>query len=220
MENEKKKIPSFVLYPALFLLLLWVVKIVEEYWKINFTTFGVFPLSLKGLPGIFLSPLIHADFSHLISNSLPVFFLLVGLFYFYKEIAWIVFSFLYILPGIWVWLSARPAYHIGASGLVYGLVSFLFFSGLVRWNKNLMALTLLITFLYGSLVWGIFPELFPGKDISFESHFWGGVAGFIIAIYYRKRGPQKEEHHWEEDEESDDDTNNNEMFPKSNINHT
>jgi membrane associated rhomboid family serine protease len=222
MESDKKPFPSFLIFPLLFLLLLWIVKLVEVHWKLDFSEFGVYPLALKGIPGILLSPLIHADFPHLISNSLPVLLLTIALFYFYREIAYIVFSFLYVLPGLWVWFSARPSYHIGASGLVYGLVSFLFFSGLVRWNKNLMALTLLIAFLYGSLVWGIFPELFPGKNIWFESHFWGGVAGFIIAIYYRKRGPQKEQYHWDEEEEdvSVDEKNSDEIFPPSNINHT
>lgn len=206
MKEEKKEIIRTSVFPLILLIFLWLVKIIETHWKIDFSEFGIYPLKAKGLIGIIAAPLIHADFDHLISNSFPLFFLTWALFYFYKEIAWLIFALLYILPGIWVWLSAREAYHIGASGLIYGLVSFLFFSGLIRFNKNLLAFTLLITFLYGGLIWGIFPELFPGKNISFESHLWGGVAGFILAIYYRKKGPQKEVYHWDEDEPETDET--------------
>lgn len=222
MENEKRIFFSSLIFPLFFLLLLWIVKLVEIQWSLDFSKYGIYPLEPKGLLGVLFSPLIHADFSHLISNSFPVLFLMVGSFYFYKEIAYSVFAFLYILPGLWVWFSARPAFHIGASGLVYGLASFLFFSGLIRWNKKLMAVTLLITFLYGSMVWGIFPGLFPEKNISFESHFWGGVAGFVMAIYYRKQGPQKEEYFWddEDDEDEMDQSFKDEMFPESNMNHT
>ncbi len=216
MKEEKKEIIRASAFPLILLALIWLIKIIETHWKIDFSEFGIYPLKIKGLIGIVSAPLIHADFEHLISNSFPLFFLAWALFYFYKEIAWLIFGLLYVLPGIWVWLSAREAYHIGASGLIYGLVSFLFFSGLIRFNKNLLAFTMLITFLYGSLIWGIFPELFPGKNISFESHLWGGIAGFVLAIYYRKKGPQKEEYHWDEDEDETEENSSEQEYPIQN----
>ena len=110
---------------------------------------------------------------------------------------------IYIFTGIWVWIVARDAYHIGASGLIYGLAAFLFVSGIIRKNPRLMAITLLIAFLYGGLIWGIMPDFYPEKNISFESHFWGLVVGAVLAFYYRKLGPQKKKYDWEYEEEEE-----------------
>ena len=111
-----------------------------------------------------------------------------------------VFLLIYFISGICVWLSGREAYHIGASGLVYGMAGFLFFSGILRRDSRLAAITMVIAFLYGSMVWGIFPDFFPGKNISFEGHLWGLAAGVIFAIYYRKQGPQRVKYSWELEE--------------------
>ena len=102
------------------------------------------------------------------------------------------------MTNLWVWAAARNAFHIGASGLVYGFASFIFFSGIIRKNIKLMALSLLVVFLYGSMVWGIFPIDYR---ISFEAHLFGSIAGLLLAIYFRKEGPQREEYEWEEEEE-------------------
>lgn len=106
------------------------------------------------------------------------------------------------MVGIWTWIYAREAYHIGASGLLYGLFSFLLVSGFIRRNKQLISLSFAVIFLYGSLVWGLFPI---DVKISFEAHVWGFVAGIVLAIYYRNQGPQKIEHHWDEENEKIDD---------------
>ena len=126
------------------------------------------------------------------------------LFYFYKEIAVKIFILIYLITGLCVWFGAREAYHIGASGVVYGLASFLFLSGIIRRDGRLLAITLLVTFLYGSLVWGVFPDFYPEKNISFESHFWGLIVGVILALYFRKLGPQRKKYDWEEEEEFED----------------
>jgi membrane associated rhomboid family serine protease len=126
------------------------------------------------------------------------------LFYFYKEIALKVFLWIFLMGGFWTWVSAREAMHIGASGVIYGLFSFLLISGFIRRNIQLIAISFFVVFIYGSMIWGIFPIK---KHISFESHFWGFVAGLILAIYYRKQGPQKKVHHWEEDDEDENDSN-------------
>jgi membrane associated rhomboid family serine protease len=104
-------------------------------------------------------------------------------FYFYRKIAYKVLFFTYITSGIWVWIMARSAYHIGASGLVYSLVAFIITSGIIRNNIRLLSISLIVVFLYGSLSWGLFPSL---PNISWESHLMGAISGIIIAIYYKK----------------------------------
>ncbi len=208
MVDEKKRLLYSLVIPFLFVFLLWVIKTFEVLTETDLAFLGVYPLKWQGMIGIVTSPLIHADFAHLISNSIPLLILGGSLFYFYKDIAFRVVALIYVVTGIWTWVFAREAYHIGASGLVYGLASFLFISGLVRRNNSLMALALIIAFLYGSMVWGVFPEFFPEKNISWESHLMGIIAGAVLAVYYRKEGPQKKIYEWEEDEEDDDDIDN------------
>ena len=176
---------------------MWLVKIVEILFEIDFSDLGIYPRSLKGLPGIIVSPLIHNDFTHLLNNSLPLLLLSIALFYFYSEIAIKISSITYILTGLLVWLWGREAWHIGASGLVYGLASFLFFSGLIRRYFRLIALSLLVVFLYGEMVWGLFPGIY--KNISWESHMLGFFSGILLAVWYRKEGPQKPVYEWMEE---------------------
>ena len=122
----------------------------------------------------------------------------MALFYFYSEVAIRVFSVTYLLTGLLVWLWGRTAWHIGASGLIYGLASFLFFSGLIRRYFRLIALSLLVVFLYGEMVWGIFPGIY--KEISWESHMLGFISGILLAVWYRKEGPQRPVYEWMEDD--------------------
>jgi membrane associated rhomboid family serine protease len=127
------------------------------------------------------------------------------LFYFYRSLAWNVFFLTWLMTGFWVWVFARGnAAHIGASGIIYGLASFLIFSGIIRRDQKLMIITLLVIFLYGSLVWGVFPQFFPREHISWESHFMGFMSGIILAFWFRKSGPQRKVYEWD-DEHGDDD---------------
>ena len=143
----RKKLFLSIIIPGIFVILMWLVKITEALLDINLTGFGIYPLSARGIPGIIFSPFVHGDFNHLFNNSLPLFFLASALFYFYSEVALKVFALNYFLTGLLVWLAGREAWHIGASGLVYGLASFLFFSGIIRKHFRLIALSLLIVFL-------------------------------------------------------------------------
>jgi membrane associated rhomboid family serine protease len=199
----RKKFFLSIIIPGVFVLLMWLVKIVEVLFGADFSEFGIYPLSIKGLPGIIFSPFIHADFTHLFNNTLPLFLLSVALFYFYSEVALKVYILTFFLTGILVWFGGREAYHIGASGLVYGLASFLFFSGIIRKYYRLVALSLLVVFLYGQMVWGIFPGVH--KNVSWESHMLGFFSGILLAIVYRKEGPQMPVYEWldEEVEEKD-----------------
>lgn len=203
LENEgafyRKKFLLSIFIPGMFIFLIWLVKITELIFEIDLTHLGIYPLSVKGLPGIILSPLIHSDFRHLFNNSVSLFFLSAALFYFYSAVAPGVFIWNYLMTGIFVWLSGRDAWHIGASGLVYGLASFLFFSGIIRRYYRLVALSLLVVFLYGEMVWGIFPGIYT--NISWESHMLGFVTGIILAVIYRNEGPQAPVHEWDDEEE-------------------
>jgi membrane associated rhomboid family serine protease len=197
----RKKMLLSMFIPGIFVSLMWLVKISEVLFDINFSSLGIYPLTAKGLAGILFSPFIHADFNHLFNNSLPFFFLATALFYFYSEVALKVFGWTYFLTGIFVWLAGREAWHIGASGLVYGLASFLFFSGILRKHFRLIALSLLIVFLYGSMVWGIFPDVY--KNVSWESHMLGFFSGLILALWYRNEGPQHPGYEWMNDDDEE-----------------
>ena len=183
---EYKRFTLSLIPPAILILMFWLVKIIEVTDGLDLYYYGIFPRKTAGLIGIFASPFIHANLNHLINNTVPFFFLLTAIFYFYQKVAWRVLLVSYLGTGILVWFIARPSYHIGASGLVYSFASFLFVSGIVRRNINLLSISLLVIFLYGSLVWGIFPYR---PDMSWESHLVGLTLGALLAIYYQNEGP-------------------------------
>ncbi len=197
---EKRRFYISLWFPVFFLLLIWCVWFIETTLGLEFATWGLFPRKMSGLRGILFAPLIHAGLRHLIDNSIPLFTLSVALFYFYRNLAFRIFFLTYLLAGIWVWLMGRESYHIGASGLIYGLAAFLFVSGIIRNHVPLMALSLVVVFLYGSLVWGIFPLK---VDVSWESHLLGSVAGVILAVHYRRSGPRRKNYVWEDEEEEE-----------------
>lgn len=202
-ENDKKRILISFLFPFLFVLLIWLIKIIEVFTGSNFTHLGIYPLHPEGLIGIVTGPLIHGDWKHLFNNTFPVLFLSWALFYFYKDISYKVFFLIYFIGQFWLWFfNVRPAWHIGASGLIYGLAGFIFVSGIIRKNKNLLAISLLVVFLYGSLVWGVFPI---EQHISWEGHLTGMVAGIILAFYYKDFGPPLPKSIYDEDFDEDDD---------------
>jgi membrane associated rhomboid family serine protease len=208
----RKKFLLSIIIPGIFVFVMWLVKIIEVLFEIDLSGFGIYPLTARGLPGILFSPFIHADFNHLFNNSLPLFFLSAALFYFYSEVALKVFIWTFFLTGLLVWIAGREAWHIGASGLLYGIASFLFFSGIIRRYFRLIALSLLIVFLYGSMVWGIFPGIY--KNVSWESHMLGSFSGVILAIWYRKKGPQRPVYEWMDEEDEKPETEYPEPFFK------
>jgi membrane associated rhomboid family serine protease len=156
------------------------------------------PRSWEGLLGILTAPLLHAGWDHLLGNSLPLLVLGLLLFTSYKDIAMQVFLLIYFLHGILLWCLANPGYHLGASGMIYGIASFLFFSGLVRKNPPLAVISFLVVFLYGYMVHGIFP-IYP--HISWEGHLYGALTGMMLAFVLRKDGPQAKKYFQDEEEE-------------------
>ncbi len=199
---EKKKFIYSAVFPFIFVLLIVLVKTIELYFDTSFVRFGILPRELSGLRGILLAPFIHGDWNHVFNNSVPLLILGCAMFYFYRSLAPKVILLSFLLAGLYTWISARIAYHIGASGLVYALFSFLFISGFLRMYIPLVALSFLVAFLYGSLIWGILPW---DKSISWEGHFWGLLIGLVLAIIYRKHGPQRKVFAWPEEDEDEED---------------
>jgi len=194
-----------MIFPFAFVLLLWIVKAADVIWDMGLNEYGLYPLQTKGLFGILTAPLLHSGFSHLFANTVPLLVLGSFLFYFYRSLAWNVFFLTWLMTGFWVWVFARGnAAHIGASGIIYGLASFLIFSGIIRREQNLMIITMLVIFLYGSLIWGVFPQFFPREPISWESHLMGFLSGIILAVWFRKSGPQRKVYDWENEADDDD----------------
>lgn len=168
--------------PAILVITLWVIHFAKVIWKLNLGQFGIFPRALDGLKGIFFSPFIHGDFQHLFSNSFPVFFLTFLISYFYRKIAVSSIVLIYILTGFSVWLFGREVYHIGASGVAYGMVSFVFWSGLFRRNVRSIVLALVVLFLYQGYFLGIMPNQ---EGISWESHLLGAIVGIIVSAIFK-----------------------------------
>ena len=186
---------SFLLVPVVYLVSIWVIYFIEIQFNLNFNKYGVYPRTLEGFRGVFLTHFIHSNTSHLFNNSIPLFVLLSSLFYFYKEVAYKVLVLGGFFTGFITWIIARESFHIGASGIVYLLFSFVFFSGMIRKHYRLVALSLIIIFLYGSMIWYVLPI----KDgMSWEGHLSGFLTGFLFAIIYRKKGVVREEYQFKE----------------------
>ncbi len=189
--NNLKFSPKVLWMPILSVLILWLIYWIEINFRYNFNELGIYPRSISGLKGILFSPFIHSDVSHLFNNSIPLFVLLMSLLYFYREVAYKVLVYGILLSGFFAWMIGRNSYHIGASGVIYLLFSFVFFSGIIRKHYRLIAMSLVIIFLYGSMIW----LLFPTEDrISWEGHLSGFVTGLFFAFLFRKKGIVKIEH--------------------------
>ncbi len=201
MKSYRADFIRSVLPAAIGVILMTSVKLAEHLTGLSLTFLGVKPLHTEGLPGILLAPFVHDSFDHLYSNIVPFFFLTTLLFYFYRDIAGEVLTASWILPGLLVWAGARDSWHIGASGVVYALTAFHLVSGIVRKNPRLSAISLLMIFLYGGFIWGIFPDFFPGRNISWESHLGGLITGVILAVFFRRNGPPDPTYSWDEEDD-------------------
>lgn len=179
---------------------MWMIFSLDYFLDLSWYKYGLYPQTNKGLLGIFTAPFLHStrDFSHIVNNSVPFFILTWMLFYHYRTIATRSFIFIYLFTGITMWFLARESYHIGMSGVIYGLTSFLITSGFFRKNMKVAGISLIVIFLYGSTVWGIFPNQ---VGVSWEAHAYGFLSGILIAVFFRKRGPQPAKLRYEIEEE-------------------
>ena len=204
-QKDKKIAKHSLLFSSFLLFCFWLVLIVEKTLDLQFYRAGIYPLHLKGLPGILLAPFIHAGYKHLLANSFPFWILCLTLIYFYRKLGYLIFFLLYLMSGLLLWFCGREAWHIGCSGVIYGMASFLFFSGIFRSDARLLTIALIVAFLYGSLFWGLFP-LDP--SVSWEGHLWGAVSGLFLSLFYRGKGPRRTHYEWENEDDQNENSGN------------
>ncbi|MBR4392195.1 MAG: rhomboid family intramembrane serine protease [Bacteroidales bacterium] len=205
-KNERKKFLGSLAIPALLVAIMLAVKVIETAFGIDLGRWGIRPQTAQGLIGILTLPFLHGSWEHLLTNSVPVLVLGTALYYCYPTLANKVLLITYLFSGLLTWcLGAPGSVHVGASALIYGLNLFLIVSGFIRSNRQLIVISLIMVFLYGSFIWGMIPALAIPQHISWEGHLSGAIIGVALALILRKKGPQKEEHHWEEDEDNNND---------------
>lgn len=193
-----------VLWPAVFIVFFWLLFFTNEAYNLNLHIYGVHPKDAAGLLGILTMPFLHGDFAHLFSNSIPFLVSSTFIFHFFPKEKWRVLFTIWFFSGLGIWLFGQGnSIHIGASGLVYGMVAFLLTTGFIRKNKNLTAVAFILVFLYGSMIWGLFPQYswFEKMNISWEGHLFGALSGVAMALLYRNRGPEDDPDPFEENDE-------------------
>lgn len=210
-QQEKKHLFYSAFVPVCVVVAMWLTYIVDTSFQLNLSRYGIMARTIEGLVGVITMPLLHGNWEHLLSNTVPVLVLGTALYYFYGTIANRVMWLTWLLSGFLTWCIADEGLHVGASALIYGLNLFLIVSGLIRGNSRLLAISFIMIFLYGSFMWGVFPSFTEPLQISWQGHLAGLLTGCMLAFLYRKDGPQKEEHHWEEEDNDDDDDNDNDQ---------
>lgn len=201
---EKKKLLNSFYVPIALIIVMYALMWIQWYFSISLTFLGVHPLHKDGLIGIFTSVFIHGSWGHLLGNTIPFFIFASGLYYFYPKISNKILIGLWLTSGLYLWLFARDNWHIGASGLVYSLAFFHIVISIIQREMRLTAFSMLIIFLYGSMLWGFFPEFFPKENISWQGHLMGAIVGVIFALFFYKQAPTSEEFFTDEDENDDE----------------
>jgi len=185
-----------------FVALIWLIHLMDWGLDLGPEPFGIRPRQLAGLPGIVFAPLVHGNFAHLIANSLPLLVLATAMLFLYPSAAPKVLPAIYLGPGIGVWLFGRDSIHLGASGLVYGLLGYVLVAGLIRRDRRAIAASLVVCFMYGSLVWGVLPTRY---GMSWETHLAAATIGVAMAIVLRHLDvPPRKRYTWEEEESPND----------------
>lgn len=204
-KSDKHTLLNSLRMPFYIVITMWIVHIFNVFLHLDLGQYGILPRHVSGLKGIIFSPFIHdtSSFSHIINNTPPIFILTWALFFFYRKIAAQIWVLSWLVGGAFVWIGARENYHIGMSGVIYSLAFFLFFSGVFRKEVKLIAISLFVVFLYGGMIWGLFPI---DVRVSFESHLYGAIVGIILAYFYKEEGAtfKKKKYQWEIDEEREE----------------
>ena len=209
-EFEKELFFHSILKAVIIVSILWVIFLINDIFGLHLNDYGLIPRNIHGLSGIFAMPFLHGDLSHLFSNSIPLLVLLFSIFYFFHKKSGLILLMTWFMAGIFTWVIGTEGVHIGASGIVYALAFFLVTISILKQEPKLMAYSLIIIFLYGSIVWGFFPQLFPDKHISWEGHLAGAITGVTLAFFYKNEGPVKKVYF--EDEEEDEEEEKEENF--------
>ncbi len=182
LREDARRFRRAAVKTVLFVSALWVIWLVGESLGFRAYELGVRPRDAAGLLGVVTAPLLHGSFGHLVSNSLPLLILGTSLIYMYPIAARIAIPLIWIGSGLAVWIAGRESYHIGASGVVYGMMFYIFVAGMLRTDVRSLALAIMVFFLYGGMIWGVLP----GEErVSFESHLAGAVMGVVLALILR-----------------------------------
>jgi len=161
---------------------MWIVFLYEIKYGFNFNHFSIYPRKLDSLLGILASPFLHSDLSHITNNTLSFFVLMLMVRYFYSKSYLKVFLFGVLISGLLTWIIARPAYHLGMSGVIYVLASFIISKSFFSKQYNLIAISFAVIFLYGSMIWYVFPI---DNTISWEGHLSGLIAGVLLSFFFK-----------------------------------
>ncbi|WP_369765700.1 rhomboid family intramembrane serine protease [Flavobacterium sp. WC2429] len=183
MEKDFKYSNSVIALPLFFVLFLWFIYWLEIRYDFDFVENGIYPRTFSGLQGILFSPFIHSNIDHLYSNSIPLLILLAALQFFYSKQSLYVIVLGILISGLITWIIGRENYHIGASGLIYVLVSFIFLKGILTKYYRLVSLSLSVIMFYGGMIWYVFPKV--DETISWEGHLGGLITGFLLAIFLK-----------------------------------
>lgn len=203
--KQNKRLTQSILYSIFGITILWCIKSAEILFGWNLSFMGLMPLSAHGLLGILTAPLVHGSLEHIFNNTFAILILASFLYYGYPKSWWKVLSLVWVVSGVGVWLFARQATHIGASGITHGLFFFLFVASIFRRDKSSVAIMMIAFLLYGGMTMSIFPR---EAGISFEYHFFGALAGVIAALVWRDSDPKPAVKRYEwEDESFEDEAN-------------
>jgi len=177
--------------------LLWLLTLVDQMFSLHLVRFGLYPRELSGLIGILFAPLIHSGWAHLLNNTLPLLVGLTSILYTYPQASRRALPIIYIGSSALAWIFARSSYHIGASGFIFGVLAFLFLSGMLRRDMRSIAVSMMIWFLYASMIWGVLPIR---EGTSWEMHLAGALVGIFMAFSCRSMDPVVvRKYSWEEE---------------------
>ncbi|PXY41932.1 rhomboid family intramembrane serine protease [Flavobacterium cheongpyeongense] len=182
-DNHFKFSIAVIGLPVFFVLFLWIVYWIQIRFDFDFYQNGIYPRDFSGLQGVLFSPFIHENLNHLYNNSIPLLVLLAAMQFFYPNQSFAVIGYGILFSGLITWFIGRENYHIGASGLIYVLVSFIFFKGIQTRYYRLVALSFAVVLLYGGMIWYVFPDV--DQNISWEGHLAGFITGFVISLFYK-----------------------------------
>ena len=182
-DNQFKYSPSVWIIPTLLLVMIWSVFYIDDIYNLHLKLHGILPRTISGLQGVLFSPFLHGSMAHLANNSISLFLFTAALVYFYRDVSLKVLFYGVLFSGLITWIIGRESYHIGVSGLIYVIFSFIFFKGLMTKYYRLVALSLTIISVYGGMFWYVFPDI--EKSISWEGHLAGLLTGFAFAIRFK-----------------------------------
>ncbi|WP_299707661.1 rhomboid family intramembrane serine protease [uncultured Pontibacter sp.] len=188
LQAENERFAYSFLPGTLFVSLIWLIALLSYLADANLAWLGIRPRDFLGLIGVAAGPLIHSGLIHLLSNSFPLVLLSGFILFLHRAVALRVFVLVYVLSGLFTWFIGRNAFHVGASGVVYGMAGFLLFNGIIRRDRAGLAVSLAILFLYSGLFYGLFPS---EERISWEGHLGGLVAGMLAALLYGEHVDKK-----------------------------